>query len=329
MTDSQHKRIVELEQELQSTRQYLQTIIEELETTNEELRSTNEELQSANEELQSTNEELETAKEELQSVNEELVTVNAELQSKIDELTIANNDLNNLLANIQIGILFLDLNLHIQRFNPFIRQLIKLIETDVGRHIGDIVTNLKYNDLVQDARVVLDTLIPKEIEVQTIDQRWYVMRISPYRTIENAIDGLVLVFTEITEQKRAEQTAREAREFAESIVDTIRGCLLVLDIDRRILSANRSYYETFHTTPEETEGQLLFEIGHQAWDIPRLRALLEQTVSDDIGFNDVIVEHDFENIGRRTLLFNAKQIYEQIPERRLILLVIEDITERE
>jgi two-component system CheB/CheR fusion protein len=131
MTEPHEQRILELEQELQSTRQYLQTTIEQLETTNEELRSTNEELQSANEELQSTNEELETAKEELQSVNEELVTVNTELQSKIEQLTVANNDLNNLLANIQIGIVFMDLNLHIQRFNPSMRQLINLIETDV------------------------------------------------------------------------------------------------------------------------------------------------------------------------------------------------------
>jgi two-component system CheB/CheR fusion protein len=329
MTDPRDLRIMELEQELQSTRQYLQTTIEELETTNEELRSTNEELQSANEELQSTNEELETAKEELQSVNEELVTVNTELQSKIEQLTVANNDLNNLLANIQVGIVFMDLNLHIQRFNPSMRQLINLIETDVGRPISDIVTTLEYKDLVRDARVVLDTLIPKEIEVRTTDQRWYVMRISPYRTIENAIDGLVVVFIDVTEQKRAEQAAREAREFAESIVDTIRGSLIVLDAEYRVLSANRSFYETFHLTPEEIEGQLLYAIGHREWDIPRLRELLEQVIPDEASFTDIVVEHDFQNVGRRTLIFNAKQIYEQIPERRLILLAIEDITGRE
>jgi two-component system CheB/CheR fusion protein len=329
MTDSHDQRIMELEQELHSTRQYLQTTIEELETTNEELRSTNEELQSANEELQSTNEELETAKEELQSVNEELVTVNTELQSKIDELTVANNDLNNLLANIQVGIMFMDLDLHIQRFNPSIRQLINLIETDVGRPISDIVTSLEYNDLVRDARTVLDTLIPKEIEVRTTDQRWYVMRISHYRTIENAIDGLVVVFINVTEQKRAEQAAREAREFAESIVDTIRGSLIVLDVDRRVLLANRSFYETFHMTPEETEGQLFYEIGNREWDIPRLRELLEQVIPNDTSFTDIVMEHDFQTIGRRTLIFNAKQIYEQIPERQLILLAIEDITGRE
>jgi two-component system, chemotaxis family, CheB/CheR fusion protein len=329
MTDTRDQRIMELELELHSTRQYLQTTIEELETANEELRSSNEELQSANEELQSTNEELETAKEELQSVNEELVTVNTELQSKIDELTVANNDLNNLLANIQIGIVFMDLNLHIQRFNPSMRQLINLIETDVGRPISDIVTHLEYHDLVRDTRAVLDTLIPKEIEVQTTDQRWYIMRISPYRTLENAIDGLVVVFIDITEQKRAAQAVLDAHVFSESIVDTIRGSLIVLDSDRRVLSANRSFYKTFHMTSEETEGQLLYEMGHQEWNIPRLRELLEQVTPDDTGFTDIVVEHDFQTIGRRTLIFNAKQIYEQIPERRLILLAIEDITGRE
>lgn len=329
MTDLHDQRIVELEQELQSTRQYLQTTIEELETANEELRSTNEELQSANEELQSTNEELETAKEELQSVNEELVTVNTELQSKIEQLTVANNDLNNLLANIQVGIVFMDLNLHIQRFNPSMRQLINLIETDVGRPISDIVTNLEYNDLVRDARAVLDTLVPQEIEVQTTDQRWYVMRISPYRTIENAIEGLVVVFINVTDQKKAEEAARGAREFAESIVDTIRESLIVLDADRRVLSANRSFYETFHTTPEKIEGQLLYEIDHREWDIPRLRELLDQVIPDNVSFTDIVVEHDFQSIGRRMLSFNAKQIGEQIPDRRLILLVIADVTRRE
>jgi two-component system CheB/CheR fusion protein len=157
----------------------LQTTIEEVETTNEELKSTNEELQSANEELQSTNEEMETAKEELQSVNEELVTVNSELQSKIDELVRANNDLNNLLANVEVGIVFLNEQLNIQRFNSSATRLINLIRTDVGRPLAHVVSNLKYDALVDDAHHVLDTLAPKQAEVQTLDGLWFLMRIRP------------------------------------------------------------------------------------------------------------------------------------------------------
>ncbi len=177
-----HPRIRQLEHELLSTKEYLQSTIEELETSNEELQSTNEELQSSNEELQSTNEELETSKEELQSVNEELNTVNSELQQNIVELTRTSNDLNNLLASTDIGTIFLDTSLNVQRFTPTMTNFINLIQTDVGRPLAHIVTKLKYGNLVEDAREVLRTLVAKEQEIQTNDDRWYSMRILPYRT---------------------------------------------------------------------------------------------------------------------------------------------------
>ena len=162
-----------MEHELSSTREYLQSAIEELETSNEELQSTNEELQSSNEELQSTNEEMETSKEELQSVNEELNTVNSELQQKIQELTRTSNDLNNLLASTDIGTIFLDTHLNVQRFTPTMTDFINLIETDVGRPLAHMVTKLKYRRLVEDAQEVLRTLVPKEEEIQTKDT-WYI-----------------------------------------------------------------------------------------------------------------------------------------------------------
>ena len=161
------QRIADLERELRTKEEYLQTTNEELETSNEELKSSNEELQSINEELQSTNEELETSKEELQSLNEELVTLNTELQKKIDELSQANNDMNNLLAGTDIGTLFVDHQLHIQRFTPAATQIISLIQTDIGRPVSDIASRLKgYDRLAEDVRAVLDTLIPREAEVQ-------------------------------------------------------------------------------------------------------------------------------------------------------------------
>jgi len=193
-------RVVALKQELRAKEEYLQTTNEELETSNEELKSSNEEMQSVNEELQSTNEELETSKEELQSVNEELATVNAELQTKVADLSCANNDMNNLLAGTGIATVFVDHRLRILRFTPAATKIINLIQSDIGRPVSHIVSNLPgYGQLTEDTQVVLDTLVPKEVDVQTAEGRWYTMRILPYRTMENVIEGAVLTFVDVTE----------------------------------------------------------------------------------------------------------------------------------
>jgi two-component system CheB/CheR fusion protein len=200
-------RIAVLKQELRAKEEYLQTANEELETSNEELKSSNEEMQSVNEELQSTNEELETSKEELQSVNEELATVNAEMQSKVTDLSRANNDMNNLLAGTGIGTVFVDHQLRILRFTPTATRIINLILSDVGRPVGHIVSNLVgYSRLVADVQAVLDTLVPKEVDVQTAEGKWHTMRIQPYRTLDNVIEGAVITFFDTTEVKRTEET---------------------------------------------------------------------------------------------------------------------------
>jgi two-component system CheB/CheR fusion protein len=202
----QTERIENLERELQATREYLQTTTEELETSNEELKSTNEELQSANEELQSTNEELETAKEELQSVNEELVTVNNELEAKIDQLTHANNDMQNLLSSIQTAVIFLDSNLRIKRFNAAATGIVNLIESDIGRPLRHLVSNLEVGDLAGDAREVLATLSTKEKLVAIEDGERYVMRIQPYRTTSDVIDGVIITFVELYSPSEGEMS---------------------------------------------------------------------------------------------------------------------------
>jgi len=192
-----------LQRELAAKEAFLKASNEELETSNEELKSSNEEMQSVNEELQSTNEELETSKEELQSVNEELATVNAELQAKVADLSRANNDMNNLLAGTGIGTVFVDTRLCILRFTPAAAAIINLIPGDVGRPVAHVVSNLVgYDTLVQDVRSVLDTLIPLEREVRTLDGRWYAMRLNLYRTLDNVIEGAVLTFVDISETKR-------------------------------------------------------------------------------------------------------------------------------
>jgi two-component system CheB/CheR fusion protein len=205
--------IAVLRQELRAKEEYLQTANEELETSNEELKSSNEEMQSVNEELQSTNEELETSKEELQSVNEELATVNSEMQTKVADLSRANNDMNNLLAGTGIATVFVDHSLRILRFTPATTRIINLILGDLGRPVGHIVSNLVgYDSLVRDAQEVLDSLIPHEVEVQTVEGRWYTLRIQPYRTLENVIEGAVITFVDITEVKKTREALREAND---------------------------------------------------------------------------------------------------------------------
>jgi two-component system, chemotaxis family, CheB/CheR fusion protein len=223
--------IAALKHALRVKEEYLQAANEELQTTNEELRSSNEEMQSVNEEFQSTNEELETSKEELQSVNEELSTVNAELQSKVAALTRANNDMNNLLAGTGIGTVFVDHHLRILRFTPDVTQIINLIRSDVGRPVGHIVSNLVgYDNLVSDAQSVLDSLVPKELEVQTQAGRWYAMRIQPYRTLENVIEGVVITFVDITELKKTEEELRRASEQ----IKTLRGIVPICSSCKKI-----------------------------------------------------------------------------------------------
>jgi two-component system CheB/CheR fusion protein len=234
-------RIEALKQELRDKDEYLQSANEELETINEELKASNEEMQSVNEELQSTNEELETSKEELQSVNEELSTVNAELQTKVADLSLANNDMNNLLSGTGIGTIFVDYQLRILRFTPTVTQVINLILTDVGRPVGHVVSNLiGYDSLVKDIQAVLDSLTPKEVEVQTRADAWYLLRIRPYRTLENVIEGAVITFTDITEVKKAQAALKETetlRRLAVVVRDSY-DAVIVYDLDGRILAWN-------------------------------------------------------------------------------------------
>lgn len=322
-------RVAELELELKTKEEYLQTTLEEMETANEELKSAIEEMQSVNEELQSTNEELETSKEELQSVNEELATVNAELQTKVTDLSRANNDMNNLLAGTGVGTLFVDHGLRITRFTPAATQLIKLIQTDLGRHVGDIVVNLVgYNALAEDVQEVLRTLVPQEREVQTRQGAWYLMRIGPYRTLENVIEGAVITFVDITKRKQTEDALRQARVFFEGIVETAREALVVLDGDLRVISANRAFYRHFRVARAETEGQPFGTLGNGQWNAAPLLELLAQIRSEGVAVEDFQLTHVFPEIGQRTIALNARCLDLGPDADRAILIAMEDRTER-
>ncbi len=211
-------RLAELEQELLQVRAEARATHEEMQTSQEELRSANEELQSTNEELQSTNEELTTSKEEMQSMNEEMQTVNVELQAKVDELSRASSDMKNLLNSTDIATLFLDNDLNVRRFTPQTTKIIKLIPADVGRPITDLATDLKYPELADDAREILRTLTSAEKPIGARDGRWFMVRIMPYRTLDNRIDGVVITFADITAAKTLETQLRDNQSVLEKHV---------------------------------------------------------------------------------------------------------------
>ncbi|MDA8388550.1 MAG: PAS domain-containing protein [Nitrospiraceae bacterium] len=313
--------------QLAANKQYLQSVIREAEDATRELQSTNKELQSSNEELQSMNEELQTSQEGLQSVNEELA-VNSELQRKMDELSKSNSDMNNLLAGTEIAAIFLDNKLRIKRFTPLATDMVKLIPSDIGSPLEQFAANLADENLVGDVKQVMNTLRYRDREVRTEQGQWRLIRIHPYRTEENVIDGAVITFTDITRTKQVRQSSEDARLFAESIVDTVREPLLVLDAGLRVITANRSFYTAFRVSRAETENRRFFELGQRQWDIPGLKKLLAGVLARNKAFSDFEVENDFPPIGKRTMLLTARGIEQQGEKKRMILLAIDDITVR-
>ncbi|MEK7399582.1 MAG: PAS domain-containing protein, partial [Candidatus Poribacteria bacterium] len=196
--------------------------------------------------------------------------------------------------------------------------------------------NLNYTHLVEDTRAVLDSLIPKEMEIQSIDGRRYLMRILPYRTIENAIEGVVLTFVDVSEQRNTQeqlaqltQKTQEMQQYAENIVETIREPLMVLDGDLHIFTANSAFYQYFQVTKEDTEGSFIYDLGNGQWNIPDLRKLLEEILPQNKSFENYRVEHNFEGIGRKVMLLNARELIRSEGKERMVFLAFHDIKESE
>ncbi|HEU5076004.1 MAG TPA: CheR family methyltransferase, partial [Polyangiaceae bacterium] len=271
-------RAAQLENELQHVRENLQGTIEELETSNEELKSTNEELQSTNEELQSTNEELETSREEMQSLNEELQTLNAELQDRNEELSQINDDMQNLLNSTDVATVFLDGDLHIKRFTAPAKKVFHLRDSDIGRPLSDMAASLRYEYLIQDAQHVLETLVYTEKEVQTSDGDWRLMRILPYRTAQNVIDGLIITFLSLDRFKQAEAEAAHARSFCQRLAGTMRDGVLVLDATYRVVSTNPAFCQIFGFSAKALLGEPLDALG-AGFDGAELRTKLDELAS--------------------------------------------------
>lgn len=322
------RRLVQLTQELADSHRHLQAITEEHEAAAEELRAATEEAQSSTEELQSTNEELETAKEELQATNEELTTVNDELNSRNLDLSQLSNDLANVLTSVHVPIIIVGGDLRIRRVTLAAERTLGVGPGDTGRPIGDLRLSAEMPDLESLLRQVIETLTVEEREVEGRDGRWYSVRVRPYRTSDSRIDGAVISFVDIDALKHALAQAKAARDQSEAIVATVREPLVILDGDLRVVTANASFYETFQVAVPETERQSLFDLGNRQWDIPRLRTLLEEILPRDHVMEDFEVEQDFQTIGRRTMLLNARRVLSATGEPTLILLAIEDVTER-
>ena len=255
---SRHK---ELEAELKQSNEDLLTSREQMQASQEELKSINEELQSTNEELQSTNEELTTSKEEMQSLNEELQTVNAELQNKLSDFELANNDMKNLLNSTEIATLFLDKELNIRRFTDAVSKIFKIRSNDSGRPFTDLVNDLNYPSMDNDARSVIKNLTPIQNTIGTKDGRWYNVRIMPYRTLDDRIDGIVITFTDITASKKAEEALLMENRYRRLFESAKDGILILNEETGNIMDVNPYLIEMLGYSYEQFVEKAIWEIG--------------------------------------------------------------------
>jgi two-component system, chemotaxis family, CheB/CheR fusion protein len=317
-----------VKQELADAQDALRAVIESEDALKEEFQSANEEILSANEELQSTNEELETSKEELQSANEELNTLNDELRHKNIELHELGNTLLNFLNSTNLPVVMLDRSLRIRRLTPTADKLLRVAPSDIGRSISDIHLNIRI-DLEPVIEEVLTTLRPVKREVQDQRDRWHSLSILPYRTLDNVIDGVVLVLNDIDEIKAAAEQMKKSSEFFAGIINTIRQPLVVLDSDLRVLTVNQSFLHTFQVPRQQTVNKFFYRLGNEQWNIPKLRALMEQILPKDQAVVNFQVEDDFEGIGQRKMVLNARRLFQPNNREPMILVAIEDMTERQ
>jgi two-component system CheB/CheR fusion protein len=237
---------------------------------------------------------------------------------------VRTNDLTNLFNSTDVATLFLDRALCIRWFTPSMKALLELLPSDIGRPIAHFAQRFSGGDLLEDARKVLERLLPSDTEVVDDLGRWYIRHIVPYRTEDDRIDGVVVTFTEITERKHREKELSQAKEFAEAIVQAVRFPLVVLTPELRVRSANPAFYETFQVSADVTEGRPLGQLGNLQWDIPELHQRLSMVQSEGKEFSDFEIEHEFERIGRRTMLLHARPL----DGAQSILLGMVDLTER-
>jgi two-component system CheB/CheR fusion protein len=324
---SPDSRAAELEQELETTREHLQSMIHDLEAANEELQSANEEILSSNEELQSTNEELDTAREELQSTNEEINTVNEELQGRNEELIHANSDLVNLLGNVQLAIVIVSNDLRIRRFTPIAERVLNLIATDVGRPIGHIKPNIDCPDLESLIGEVVDRMTPIEREVQDHQGVWYSMRIRPYKNLENRIDGAVIALVDLTVPRRHAAEIRDWRLYEGALLDLTDAPMAALDASLRVRAVSRTWVRTLGRPGDEPVDRLFFELAGGVFDLPQLRALLQSALAGTSSPAEVRVALVDAAGGPRTVRVTARRIDAADPDAPAVVVQVEPVAD--
>lgn len=317
-----------LERELDATRKELEHTIADLSVAHDELAATAEEAMSVKEEFQSTNEELETSKEELQSLNEELTALNAQLAETIERQYATANDLKNTLNSSQIATIFLDTDLNIRFFTPTARSMFSVIPSDVGRPLTDLARLTKDTDMISGAKKVLANHTPISGDVEGDNGMWYTRRILPYRNRDDTVQGVVITFTDISDRKAAEQEINAARAYSDSIINTIRKPLVVLDEKLCVKSASPSFYAALSITPEDTVGRKLDEIRSCHLNAKALHNFLDR-LSKDEGFGeDYEIDLDLPSKQKRTLRLYAQKISGPSLVSQNTLLTIDDVTDR-
>ena len=320
----QDRETLSLRGDLEQLNTQLQEIIEQNEENEQELRAANEEVQSTNEELQSTNEELETAKEELQATNEELTTLNEELQNRNLELGRANSDLVNVIENVHVPMVILGSDLRIRRFTASAEDVLSLIPADVGRPITDLRSALEFEGLGEMVSDAIRTETMKSRDVKDRKGKWHSLRVRPYRTSGDEVEGAVLSLIDIDELKA---TLADTQRYAEAIVATIREPILVLDVRLQVKALNDAFLKMFRVSQEETEGRIVSELGSGEWNNPELLRLLREILPMKTEIRDFDVVYDFPRLGRRIMRLNASQVKRSENRPDWILLAFEDVTE--
>ena len=315
-----------LKHELQYSREAQHATSEEMRISIEELRSTNEEYQTTIEELKSTNEELRTSKEELQSLNEELITTHSEHQRMITELAHTNDDMKNLLESAGIATLFLSNDLRIKRFTPKVTSVIRLLTSDVGRPISDFSSGLQYPHFLRDLQQVVDTLLPLDVQVQARDDAWYVMRISPYRTSDNFIDGVVVTLTHIGTVKRLESELGTSLLSAQALLEHMPDAMGVFDQDLRLVSGNQPFFQLMRTTAERARGRRLVDLGNDSLQLADIQQRLDDVVLTEDALISYLIDLEVPDGGRQPFKVEAWPVISSDGHYGVYLLLLENLS---